>query len=727
MLKARQYKKTLRDQTFIPMPTSSICLPASELPDTNVLMNLGTLQSQLNSMSRCAHCNTGKLALRLSSKCHGSVSYLTLSCNACDSESSFWSSGCRSRGTIAVGDSTIMSRSPLIYSSVLSGRLMGIGWAKLHLYHSFLNLPGPISCSNFTLSQADLLVVAKVVAEQSMNIAVNQLRAIHNVVAGCQYVEVVGTFDGAYQQRSGKAGGGFSRYCFAAAIAAQTGKVLSYGVACNSCALCNSLGSKLRESVISDEEFEERMAVHKPLCSAEYADFSSVQLESAIAPKVIEAAMRRGVLFSAIVSDGDNKTHDVLAKAAVYKDLSGAPTIERFECIAHVAKRMKTHLHKRQDKVLKTARADKGVMARALTKKGLGKKEVSKTVDPLFKGKTQRSSKGRESWDSRPGTEIRHLTLALCGQVASYYRLAVQRNAGDVASILGAIKAIPLHLSATDQNAEINHRYCPSCSDTWCRYQQAISKCESPPSHPNYLGAEATSIITDLFTEFGYDSPEFIAKISQGLSSNHNESIHSVLFTMVHKTDAIGMDVMELGSALAVIRYNEGFAGIERLCHALHIEVTSRLKNAFETIDDIRARHKVHTIRDQQKRYHKKQRRGRKSSKQLTKGPAPYCSGEYSGAKSSRFSESSSDDEIAPISDVASPSANPSCDSSLDVCNICKGTEENRLVGIGLGMRIIDEEVDWVQCNACDKWYHLLCLDIDDPEDIGEEYYCPNC
>ena len=272
MLKARQYKKTLRDQTSIPMPTSSICLPASELPDTNVLMNLGTLQSQLNSMSRCVHCNTGKLALRLSSKCNGFVSYLTLSCNACDSESSFWSSGCRSRGTIAVGDSTIMSRSPLIYSSVLAGRLMGIGWAKLHLYHSFLNLPGPISCSNFTLAQADLLVAAKVVAEQSMNIAVNQLRAIHNVVAGCQYVEVVGTFDGAYQQRSGKAGGGFSRYCFAAAIAAQTGKVLSYGVACNSCALCNSLGSKLRESVISDEEFEEKMAVHKPLCSAEYAD-----------------------------------------------------------------------------------------------------------------------------------------------------------------------------------------------------------------------------------------------------------------------------------------------------------------------------------------------------------------------------------------------------------------------------------------------------------------------
>ena len=441
---------------------------------------------------------------------------------------------------------------------------------------------------------------------------VNQLRAMRCVDESCQYVHIVGTFDGAYQQRSGKSGGGFSRYCFASAIAAETGKVLSYGVACNSCALCNTLDNKLRDSELDLEEYQTKMAVHKPLCSAEYSDFSSVQLESAIAPRVIGDALKRGVVFSAIVSDGDNKTHDVLAKAGVYKDLGDAPTIERFECIAHVAKRLKSNLHKRQDKVLKTARADKVAMSRSLTKKGLGKKEVSKRVAPLFKGKIQRSSKGRESWDGKPATEIRHLSLALCGQIASYYRLAVQRNAGDVHSILAAIKAIPLHLSATDENADVNHQFCPYTIDSWCRYQQAIFKCESPPSHPNYIGSEATSLINNLFEEFGYDSKDFIAKISQGLSSNHNEAIHSVLNTMVHKTDAVGMDVMELSSALAVIRYNEGFSGIERLCHTLCIDVTPRLKNAFESIDTERARHKVHTIRDQQKRYHKKQRRGEK-------------------------------------------------------------------------------------------------------------------
>ena len=227
--------------------------------------------------------------------------------------------------------------------------------------------------------------------------------------------------------------------------------------------------------------------------------------------------------------------------------------------------------------------------------------------------------------------------------------------------------------------------------------------------------------------EFGYDSEEFIGKISQGLSSNHNEAIHSLLFTMVHKTDAIGKDVMDLGSALAVIRYNDGFSGIKRLCQTLGIDVNRRLLNAFESLDTERARHRVHTVRDQRKRYHKKQRIGRKAAKQLGKGSAPYSSGAYSGAKSSLVCEESSDEEMYPVSDEATPSATTSSDSSKGACHICQGTGENGLVGIGLRLRIIDEDIEWVQCDSCDNWFHILCLDINDLEDIGEEFYCPDC
>ena len=93
---------------------------------------------------------------------------------------------------------------------------------------------------------------------------------------------------GTYQQRSGKSGGVFSRYYFANAIIAETGNLVSYGVACNSCSYCVRLNNKLRDSLITLEEYEVQVAIHAPICCAEYADYSSVHLESAIAPKVFQ-------------------------------------------------------------------------------------------------------------------------------------------------------------------------------------------------------------------------------------------------------------------------------------------------------------------------------------------------------------------------------------------------------------------------------------------------------
>ena len=697
--------------------------PQPETATSNILFNIGTLQSVLNAMAICGKCAMGKLKISSPGLTEGSASFLSMKCNNCDSSEKFWSSGSRLRERLTVGDRIITKRSDLIYSSVLSARLMGVGWAKLHLYHAFLNIPGPVTSRNFGLAQADILVAARVVADESMKFAVEELRLLHKTPSSSQYVTAIGTFDGAYQQRSGKSGGGFSRYCFAAAIIAETGKVVSYGVACNSCSYCVTLKNKLRDSLITLEEYEGRVAIHAPICCAQYSDYSSVHLESAIAPKVISDALVRGIVFSGIVSDGDNKTHDVLLKSDIYNHLDEHRTIDRFECIAHVAKRMKSNLNKRQEKVLKLSRSSKASKSRDLKKQGLSKRAIGKELDPEFRGTLQRTSKGRGTWKCRPAEEIRHLSLAMCAQVASYYRLAVQRNAGDIPAIIRAIKAIPLHLSATDENAEVNHRFCPSSSETWCSYQLAKFHSEGPPSHPNYLGEEATSLIQELFEDFGYDSEDFVSKISEGLSSNHNEAIHSLLFTMVHKTDAVGMDVMELSSALAVIRYNEGFAGIERLCEKLCIEVSPRLENAFSTLDASRSRKNVNIIRDQRRRFLKKQRRGSKTSKQVSNRSDPYSSGKYSGAKSKLQSDLSSDEDMDPIFLAATQTAT----SSEDHCSVCNGTDANRSVGVGLGIRIIDEQIEWVQCDMCDSWYHLLCLEIDDPEDIAEEWVCPEC
>ena len=348
-------------------------------------------------------------------------------------------------------------------------------------------------------------------------------------------------------------------------------------------------------------------------------------------------------------------------------------------------------------------------------------KQIGQKIDTVFRGKLQRSSKVRDAWDNAPGEIIKHLSLALCGQIASYYRLAVQRHSGIVPAIIEAIKAIPLHLSANDLNAENNHRFCPYSASSWRIYQAAKYTNGTIPSHLHYLGDEATALIFELFEDFGYDSPEFIEKISEGRTSNHNEAIHSVLFSMVPKSHPVGIDVMNLVSDLAIVRYNEGYEGIEHLFSKLDIGIYERLCCDFNYLDNTLARHHSQLIRRPRKRYRKKQNRGRTTRKQIAKHGVGYKPGRYSAATSSNPDKlPSSEDESEPK--IASPLL-----SSVECCHVCKGTERTALWGLSLGLRIIEEELDWVQCENCDRWYHLLCLNIDDHDDIGDTWVCEIC
>ena len=65
----------------------------------------------------------------------------------------------------------------------------------------------------------------------------------------------------------------------------------------------------------------------------------------------------------------------------------------------------------------------------------------------------------------------------------------------------------------------------------------------------------------------GFTNAEFIESI--GGSTNPNESIHRILFDMTSKRETVGMDVMRLGVALAVIRNNDGFNGLLNILDTL--------------------------------------------------------------------------------------------------------------------------------------------------------------
>ena len=66
-----------------------------------------------------------------------------------------------------------------------------------------------------------------------MQKAIDQLRDSNGLMLD-EKVHITASYDGAYQKRSSKIGGGFSRFCFVSLIDMSTGKVVCYDVAISS-------------------------------------------------------------------------------------------------------------------------------------------------------------------------------------------------------------------------------------------------------------------------------------------------------------------------------------------------------------------------------------------------------------------------------------------------------------------------------------------------------------
>lgn len=170
-------------------------------------------------------------------------------------------------------------------------------------------------------------------------------------------------------------------------------------------------------------------------------------------------------------------------------------------------------MSKAQGRILSSSKSEKAFQKKTLQKKDdLTPAQIKRVLNPKYKGTLVRDSNLRESW-GQSSKEIRTLSEPLCGQIALYYRRAVQKNSGNVQQIIRAIHAIPYHLGANDSNAAENHRFFPDNSESWCRYNAAIYSSREPISHPNFISEKCVNTKLHLFKEFGYDTEEFVKRL----------------------------------------------------------------------------------------------------------------------------------------------------------------------------------------------------------------------
>ncbi|GFT86555.1 uncharacterized protein TNCV_641331 [Trichonephila clavipes] len=130
--------------------------------------------------------------------------------------------------------------------------------------------------------------------------------------------------------------------------------------------------------------------------------------------------------FEGYSGDGDSKAFTSIVENKVYGDHC---SVEKLECIGHVMKRMGTRLRRLKTKM-----------------------------------------RGQKLSDGKPLCGRNRLTEAEIDRLQAYYGLAIRRNLSSVKDMQQAIWAIFLHKLSTDEKPQ--HGFCPSDSDTWCKFKK---------------------------------------------------------------------------------------------------------------------------------------------------------------------------------------------------------------------------------------------------------------
>ena len=122
---------------------------------------------------------------------------------------------------------------------------------------------------------------------------------------------------------------------------------------------------------------------------------------------------------------------------------------------------------------------------------------------------------------------------------------------GDVDGMHRAIWAVFHHSLSNDE--EHNHQFCPSGSDSWCKFNRALANDEEPPKHTPKLPMDLSPFIKPLFTELS--KLELLEKCMLGATQNQNESFNGIVWTRCPKTGFCGIEIVEIVAYLAAIHF----------------------------------------------------------------------------------------------------------------------------------------------------------------------------
>ncbi|GFT91110.1 uncharacterized protein TNCV_2009091 [Trichonephila clavipes] len=280
--------------------------------------------------------------------------------------------------------------------------------------------------------------------------------------------------------------------------------------------------------------------LHSDECSANYfGNSGGMEVEGAL--RIFNRSeVLHNLRYTQYLGDGDSKAYKAGLESKPYKDVN----IEKLECVGHVEKRMGTRL-------------------RALKLKLKGKKLEDK-----------KSLGGRN-----------RLAAAEIDKLQRYYGLAIRNNSGNLSAMKQAIWAIFFHKISTDLNPQ--HGLCPLGDDSWCGYNRSKLKGDTY-KHKHNLPIAIMHCIKKVFRDLS--SPELLSRCLHGKTQNCNESLNSVIWSIIPKTVFVQLRTLKTGVYESISIYNQGLITKLKVLDLLNIQPGFYTCRALQEADHARIR-----------------------------------------------------------------------------------------------------------------------------------------
>ena len=189
------------------------------------------------------------------------------------------------------------------------------------------------------------------------------------------------------------------------------------------------------------------------------------------------------------------------------------------------------------------------------------------------------------------------LTEKEINKIQNYYGIAICQSFDNLYQMRKNTLA-GLHHSCVADLSDARHILCPKTKDSWCKYQRLklqIKDSKEKPGLPDAIKTFVKPIFNDLMSE------DLLSKCLHGSTQNNNESLNALVWKRCPKDVFVGIDVLNLGCCSAIINFNDGLNGINKIFEKLYLK-PGHYSSSFLALSDLKR------VRNMEKKCNEKSR-----------------------------------------------------------------------------------------------------------------------